>query len=367
MSASIRVVGVSDVSVGYGSPQVPAFINSLGRFYANAECILFEPDQPEKAPRHKLFPQLTIKRITTKFHPHSTAGRIEYVSQVAGLVESLRPDVLVLYCTYSLPVLFKLRKKPAFVIYYEIEPVWAYGAFDVEMNKHISDLVDLLIYPEENRAAKDLELCGYRRIPSVVVYNCANPADCSHIRKPSDRNGRVLYQGTIEEERTFAGYYLEEKIQRLPIDLFGVIGGVNRERTKREFSTLLGSVRYLGHVDSEVLTGIRRGYAYSIVIWNPVDDTHLYASPNKFFESIADGVPPIAAPHPQCEMLIRRYDCGILMESWNLEHFYKAIRYALSIYGTPFYARIVENCKTAVMRELNWDSQFEKVKPFLKV
>jgi glycosyltransferase involved in cell wall biosynthesis len=54
------------------------------------------------------------------------------------------------------------------------------------------------------------------------------------------------------------------------------------------------------------------------------------------------------------------------MDDWSFDSFYEAIRQALEIYGTDKYDRMVENCRKAFIEELNWEKQFEKVKPFLK-
>jgi glycosyltransferase involved in cell wall biosynthesis len=155
-------------------------------------------------------------------------------------------------------------------------------------------------------------------------------------------------------------------MQSVPVDMFGLIEGPEKQESKAEFSKLFSSVRYYGCIDAEALANLRRFCSFSIVMWNPSEENQLYAAPNKFFESIAAGVPPITAPHPQCKMLVDRYKCGIVMDGWDFNSFYAAIQQALKIYGTEQYNIMVENCRKAFVQELNWEKQFEKVKPFLK-
>lgn len=361
-----RIVGISDVSVGYGSPQVTAFMTSLQQVYQTQQVLLIEPDHPERIPRHELFPNLCISRVYSQIHPYTTAGRIQYMVEAARLVNDEQPDVLVVFCSYSLPALFKLRRRPRMVIYYAIEQPSAYGPLDVEMNRQLSGLVDLIIYPEENRAARDIETCGYRGIPTAVLYNCANPPDVTSVLPTAERNGRVLYQGTIEEGRTFAEYYYDPRLTDISIDLFGNIGGSDRAGVQRRLAQASGDIRYLGYVDARFLEGQRRHYSYSITSWNPNTENQLYACPNKFFESIAAGVPPITAPHPQTKMLTEQYQCGIVMTDWSFEAMKQALNHAMRLVGTDAYDRMVENCKRAVSLELNWDVQFSKIKPYLK-
>ena len=67
-------------------------------------------------------------------------------------MEQLQPDILVVFCTYAIPVLFKLKIRPRFVIYYAVELTSSYGRIDIDMGRNLDGLVDLVIYPEENRA-----------------------------------------------------------------------------------------------------------------------------------------------------------------------------------------------------------------------
>jgi len=366
MNSKVKIVGVSDASLGYGSPQIPMFMQSLAIYYGTKSMII-EPDTPGKPPLHDLYPDLLIKRMYTGIHPYSTAGRIRYIMAAAKEINKLRPDILVIFCTYSFPVLFKIKYRPRFVIYYAIELISMYGSFDIMMNRYGAPFVDLVIFPEENRAAIDIERCSLHNLPIVIVYNsAATLSQANYIVHPRQRNGRIISAGTIGAELTFAEYFLHEKMQSMPIDVYGPFEGIKKKELAEAFHSLIGNVRYCGYVDLQYLARIRRHYSFSIVIWNPAVERGLYAPSNKFFEAISDGVPPITAPHPQHKMFVQRYKCGIVMKDWSFDSFYEAIQHALKIYGTEEYDAMVENCRRAFLEELNWEKQFEKVKPFLK-
>jgi glycosyltransferase involved in cell wall biosynthesis len=76
-------------------------------------------------------------------------------------------------------------------------------------------------------------------------------------------------------------------------------------------------------------------------------------------------VPPIAAPHPQCRLMLERYGCGMLLENWDYDVFLDGLESALHLYGGPEWERMVQGCREAVAQELTWDTQMEKVKPYL--
>lgn len=357
----MRIVAVSDVTVGYGTPQLPLLVESLLDYY-RGEAIMVEPVQPELAPRHDAFPRFDIRSVATAEHPHSTIGRTEYVWRASRLVNQLRPDILLICCTYCLPVIYRLSKRPPRTFYYSVESIPFYGEFDVEMNRRAAPLLDAIVFPEENRAALEVGRCGFHGVPKLVLFNVSNRRkDGFHPLPLSQRNGRILYSGTISRHQTFADYYLSDKARAMPIDLYGPIKGAEADRRKIT-AGLGGAQRYGGYISSAALAQLRPAYAYSVIAWNPDNEGQLYAAPNKFFECIAAGVPPIAAPHPQCRLILERYGCGLLMPDWSYEAFLTTLRKALDLYGTAAWQQMVENCRRAVETELTWDAQFDKMK-----
>lgn len=366
MNSSPLIVAVADASLGFGSPQIPEFMRQLRDHYS-ARTLIIEPDTPDKPARHDLYPDLQIERLYTGVHPYCPEGRARYLLAAAHRLNEVAPDILVVFCTFCVPVLVKLARRPKFVIYYSIESIVTYGQTDIEMNRAAARWMDLVIFPEENRAARDMERCQLHAVPVVTVLNSANAVDSKdHIIPANQRNGRFINQGTIAAEWTFPDYYLTEQMQRMPVDIYGPVEGHAAERLRASFAEMHQNVRYCGKIDLQSLYEARRHYSYSIVIWNPVAERALYAPSNKFFEAIADGVPPITAPHPQHKLLVERYGCGLVMDDWSYESFYRSLRHARRLYGTPDYDAMVENCRLAVTEELNWPHQFEAVRPYLR-
>jgi hypothetical protein len=360
----MRIGCVSDVCLGYGSPQIGYLVSSLCEYY-QSENLVVEPHHRDLPPRHNRFPGLRIQRARNVIQPYSEAGRVEYLIEAARMMEDYAPDLLVICCTFCLPVLFRLRKRPAFVIYYSYESIPFYGSFDVEMNRHAQGMIDLVIFPEENRAVREVERFGFRDISQVVLYNCPN-AEFRTESLTEPRNGRIIYFGTIDRKMTFAEYYTKPEAQKYPIDLYGPVRTASEEERQGFLRQIQGQVRYCGYLDNKELEPVRRQYTYSLVLWNPSVENQLYAAPNKFFESIIDGIPPLAAPHPQCKMLLNRYGCGLLMPDWSFDGFCETLEKALRIRQSSAWREMVDNCKRAAELELNWNHQFEKLKRHLR-
>lgn len=358
-----KLVCVSDVQLGFGSPQIAKLVQFLSKYYST-KAIIVEPRNSIKQDSKTSYENISIQSVYVD-DPYSLDGRKQFLTKAHKIVEKLNPTILIICTTFNLPILFQLKSRPDFVIYYYLETAWGYGKKDVEMNKKIRSLVDLIIFTEENRAVRFGEVCGFQDIPFCIIYNCVNSSNVNAIIEPNKRNDRIIYQGTIRED-ALTYYFLDQKIQSTPIDIFGNIDSRERDFYERKFIELEEEVNYKGSVSSKKLENIRKHYIYSIVMWNPINENNRFASPNKFFESIASGVPVIAAPHPQCEMLINRYNCGLIMQDWTFDSFYEAIQLGMEYFGTEKYEQMVKNCLKATKEELNWETQMDKLKTFLK-
>ena len=58
-------------------------------------------------------------------------------------------------------------------------------------------------------------------------------------------------------------------------------------------------------------------------------------------------------PNPQCEMLLRRYGCGVLLRGHDCPSMSEAVSLA--------DARYLDGCARAVRAELNWPTQTAKL------
>jgi len=359
-----KIVQVSDISIGFGNGDALSLIGSLRDHYGLPAAIV-EPDQPEKPVREEA-QGIPLKRIPSAIHLRSAAGRVEYIRQAAELINAISPSVLVIRCSWTVPVLLKLKRKPQLVLYHCVESVAHYGAADLLFNRLAAPMIDIVVFPEENRAAIDAERCEFRRIPIAIAYNCpVRLAEAQTLVAEPIRNGKILYAGALDRDANCLDHFLDPRLDSLPIDLYGHVGGADAAQTRLRLQSLRGNVSYMGYWPTEKLAAVRPYYAFSSVMWNPSNENQLYACPHKFFESIASFVPPICAPHPQCKTLIERYRCGIVMRDWSFGAFQEALAEAKGKFRTADYESMVEGCRTAVLEELNWDRQFARVRPLL--
>ncbi len=156
-----KVVLISDVSIGYGNPQLPLLVDWISKkLKTNTECTIIEPDQSEKYPIKRVYDHIHIERIWSSAHPYSSEGCIHFIKEASKLVNHIDPDILIVSSAYALPLLWKLKKKPTFTIYYLLESIDTYYKIQKDLNKHLNGMVDLILFPEENRRIKFFESVG---------------------------------------------------------------------------------------------------------------------------------------------------------------------------------------------------------------
>lgn len=357
-----RILVVSDVSLGYGTPQILRAAESLASAF-DADVLVLEPDEPERPAvdirDHVSTPDIRLKRIFTTTHPYASAGRVEFALAAAREVEAFKPSIILFCSDYGLPILLRIDPSKSLNIFYCLEEVHE------RPNPDWRPLVahcDLIIFPEANRAKLYYEIINGKRggPEAIILFN----ANYERVTAPPEKPiKRLFYGGSFHKEMTCAANFLEPKIASMPIDVYGLIRGFDDEMAvRRQMMGARGGIRYCGYLEADAkYFRLLSQYQYSIVIWNPVNSAQLYAAPNKFFDAIACGTPPICAPHPQCVEVIRKWRCGLLLDDWSAEAMRSRLRQAIRMIGTDDHKEMVQNCLTAMQRELAWPVQFEKV------
>jgi len=360
-----KTVVLSDVSLGYGTPQVLSLSKSLQALFQSRVTIL-EPDEPERPPVDlKLDDTIEVRRLYTATHPYSPSGQVEFNMHALAELETLKPDVVVLCAFLGAGSLLRMKHKPKIVIYYGLEHTDGTRPFEQNLIRMCADKIDLSVFPEENRALFDTPRLGLDHTPYVVVYNGSStevtplPADA--------RNGKFFYGGLLHPTQTFADYFLDGALDSMPIDLYGIVKGYPSQTDKTTDLVRRGSrVSYGGYLPSGPgYMNMLRSYDFSIVIWNPTTESTLYAAPNKFFDAIQAGVPIVAAPHPLCKKLIQRYQCGITLNGFSLGDLRLGLRQAQALRNSDEYAEMVEKNLPKARADLNWDAQFAKIEEAL--
>jgi glycosyltransferase involved in cell wall biosynthesis len=347
---------ISDVSVGYGTPQLLRLAESLVEKYSS-HVVVIEPDQSERPPIKvgliRFSEKISIKRVFTATHPNSLSGTVEYILIASEIISAFQVDLVIFSSERFFPILELIKPSKSINIFYCLEHVQHSKSLNYELFKEI----DIFIFPEENRRRIYMERISELKkdYVSLIIFNSNSEAAIT----PPEKNGRIFYGGTFHKDLTFGGYYLNDPIKNYPIDIYGIIDGFeNYEDVYRQLTADPEKVFYKGYLPSgrEYFERLS-SYYYSIISWAPNREDRYYACPNKLFDAIACGVPPISAPHPQCVEIIRKYSCGIIMDDWSQSSFQTAINVAARISKSAEYEDLVRNCALAMEDGLSWPRQ----------
>ncbi len=357
-----RILVVSDVSLGYGTPQILRAAESFAEAF-DADVLVLEPDEPERPAvdisEHVASPNITLKRIFTTAHPYASGGRVEFSLLAAREVEAFAPSIILFCSDYGLPILLRIDPGKSLNIFYCLEQV--HDRPNPDWRPLIAHC-DIIIFPESNRAKLYYEIInGKGGGPEAIILFNANHARVSEA--PEKPIKRLFYGGSFHKDMTCASHFFDPKIVTMPVDVYGLIRGFDDEQAvRKQMSGARGGLRYCGYLEAnDKYFDLLSRYQYSIVIWNPVNSAQLYAAPNKFFDAIASGTPPICAPHPQCVEVIQKWRCGLLLDDWSVGAMRARLKQAVRMIGSDDHQEMINNCLVAMQRELAWPVQFEKV------
>lgn len=170
----------------------------------------------------------------------------------------------------------------------------------------------------------------------------------------------VLYQGWISPERNIET--LVKGVKYFPQNTcLAIIGYGEYENVLKEIAAKEGvsnKVFFLGKVPSEEMLNYSVGADLGVIPYRPIDDNHLYCSPNKLFEYVLAGVPVITDKLPFFELMQEKYGFITTTDMGSLEAFGKDAANLLN--DSSRIEQLKQNCNKAA-QELNWDKEGEKL------
>jgi len=331
----MKICAVSNVPYGYGSPQIRYLLRSLESTF-NAQSILINPVYPSR-PVQK---DENTLNIYTKSTPFSIKGLLEYLNRSVNFVNEIRPDFLILVNPMSLFVLNKLKFEPHKILYYGLEPL-DYSAVPVKSLSKFAKKINYVIYPELNRLKKDITFFSNAR--SFIVYNSNN---LHNLILKGNKKRSFIYSGTLDPSLVDLEA-LEAIDKKSRLDVFG---------SQDEMKSNIPAINFKGVLSHEKLLEELACSKFSIVAWKPVSEPFFNACPNKFFESLALGVPVVTYPYPQVSELINRFGFGFLAKDFTTTSLIEAAQSALAL-NPSGYRILVQKAREAFEKHLSWDIQ----------
>lgn len=358
-----NIVAVSDVPLGFGSPQIGLFLRSL-REWQGGSVEVFEPTSAGVPwPVLDGIPGVRRYKVDLDGHdPHGREGRQRYVERVAASLNGFgKIDVLVCFCTYSLAVAALLDRRPVRTVYYATEMATLYGRLDQVLNAQGAKLFDVAVYPDEGRAAIEIARYGWHDLPVAICHNVTRTGaerDEADFTRESTGEG-LIYAGTIDPGQTMTGLFSRPELRGIPIELYGNLRFPTEAAGEEFLRSLPSNVRYGGRLGRAEIASRRRTKRFSLVSWVPRRLDQYYAAPNKFYEAMEEGVPSISLPYPQVKRACDRYACGLTSKDFSEDSLVAAILEGMAL-PPGGHEALIRGCRRAVETEFNWDTQFAR-------
>lgn len=203
-----------------------------------------------------------------------------------------------------------------------------------------------------------------------VIMNCAKIEDgfdaykCRGYLKERlnlrEKDRILLFQGVISKERNIesivkAFRYVGEDIKLVFIGYGDYVESlrslIKRERLKKR-------VFYLGEVQPDEILKYTVGADLGIVPYEPIDENHLYCSPNKFFEFIVAGVPVIANDLPFFRAMQERYNVVVTADMKRPFELAKSIK---TIFADDERLRQLRENVIKASSDLNWQNEEKRL------
>ena len=360
-----RIALISDVALGFGSPDISAMIDGLCEHFG-AEGLLLQPDEVTK-PFIDLEFQSNVRsvRILSNLPSWLNSWRWHFFREAGRELNRFKPDIVIAVGPTGYGASLALKHKPSLVLYYMLEMVSENPVYK-ELHMRGKGHIDCFLVPEVERFGIDFSAVAWKK--DVPFERMALSASIDYprpmISKSADqRNGKFIYFGSLHRKDTLLDGMLTSELDDVEIDFAGRPLGSEADRAKiapRIASTPGKS--YLGQLVPGALMNALPNYNFSLVTWRPegsVARWHLPAT--KLYHSILAGVPVIAVPNPLNCFFINKYGIGLLLEDATNKSIISGLKAANAMIGTHEYHAMVERCKNLAEGDFAWSRQIRKI------
>jgi glycosyltransferase involved in cell wall biosynthesis len=279
-----------------------------------------------------------------------------YTLPLMTIIAKLKKKKIYYDCRELYPFLAGLRNKRTIqmliriierIFIKRVDVVIATGPMDVQFIQHYYKITNPILL---------------RNLPKLkTVDNTVNLKQKLNI--PLDSK-ILLYQGVI-----FEGRGIQKTIEAMPnlkLVHFVLLGEGNKRKEYEKLAKELNidnRVHFLGTVSQAELINYTAAADFGLALIENISLSYYYALPNKMFEYIAAGVPVISSALPQMKEIVDTYNVG-----WIINIDQNCIEEKLSsIINTVYNRDEMRKSLHKAGLELNWDTEFEKVRNTLFV
>jgi glycosyltransferase involved in cell wall biosynthesis len=205
----------------------------------------------------------------------------------------------------------------------------------------------------------------FSRYNSHVIAVCNYPllSELSNLNVNWDsRQDKLSYIGSISRTRGIQELVISLSISHLDLELAGLISG---DISLENLSKLDGYqyVNYIGVLDREQIADLLSRVKIGLVTLLPTP-SYVESLPIKLFEYMLAGIPVIASNFKLWQDIIKKYECGVLVNPHKPQEIANACVFLLN--NQDIAKNMGENGRKAVLNYFNWEVESNKLNSFYK-
>lgn len=198
---------------------------------------------------------------------------------------------------------------------------------------------------------------NYEVIRNVTVLKNTND------HSPARRDSYILYQGSVNEGRSFDTLIPAMQYVDMPLWICGDGNYMEQARELTRRYQLENKIIFKGTVLPEELSDITAEASIGITLFEKQGLSNYFSLANRFFDYIHAGVPQLCVDYPVYRQMNNEYEVACLIEDLSAENIAATINHMLA---TPeLWQKLHQNCFKA--REMyNWQEEEKKLLSFYK-
>jgi len=365
MNLTKRVVHITTVHHPYDPRIYHKECMSLQQ--AGYDVILIAKEADNNVNKNEEITHIPVKKHSNRFK-RMILGSIE----AYRTAKKLKADIYHFHDPELLLVGWLLKKKDNIVIY-DVHEDYVTGILQKDyMNMILKKGIAKLYKVMENFFVRDMELCLaekyyydiYNRGTQILNYPTINERFMDANRNEKPLADKLVYTGNVTVDR---GALIHAKLPLIHEKIsVSFVGKCSRELSEEmvkvagdqsEKLNIEGIDRFVEKEDIEDRY-LSQQWLAGIALFPPTEH-YMQKELTKFFEYMNVGLPIICSDFPLWKEFIEKHQCGIAVDPYNETEITEAIEY---LRNNQDEAKMMgENGKRAVMAELNWNIEAQKL------
>ena len=203
----------------------------------------------------------------------------------------------------------------------------------------------------------------FKKLYGVDYAIIRNVPVLQDIRMPVKNNRFLLYQGAVNEGRSFETLIPAMKKVNSRLVICGDGNFMEQAKQLVKENNLEDKVLFKGRILPTELKEITLNAWAGITLFDAIGLSNYYSLANRFFDYIHAGIPQLCVDFPIYRELNNQYDIAVLTKELGPDTLAAALNRLLS--DEQLYKRLQENCLKARL-ELNWQHEEKELIAFYK-